>query len=673
MVSCYLGRVVVHACAMQLSFFEIEHTNGTASTWFNEILMSLGVAPGAPWPDQFGIALRNWLAKQSIPRIRTFSLFSGGGGLDIAFHDAGFDIVEMVEIDPRYVETLRENFAERSRVTCVDIRDFVPENGLQIDFVIGGPPCQTFSAAGRRAAGVVGTDDPRGMLFQEYIRLLTHFRPKGFLFENVYGITGAQNGNAWKEIQFAFKAAGYTIFFRVLDAADYGVPQHRERLFIVGVQDAEFLFPYPTHGPDSIGQEPYYSAGEAVKGTVTANATQGIGGRYGHLLHDIPPGLNYSFYTKEMGYPSPVFSWRSKFSDFLYKADPERPVRTIKAQGGQYTGPFSWDNRVFTISELKRLQTFPDSYEIVGGRQVSIEQIGNSVPPQIGRMLAISILDQVLGISLPFKMHYLPKTKALGFRQRKRALTEVYSLKAQKALGELQHNDRIIQINPSENTLGEPLTRFLGEDFSWKNERTPRSIEFCVSFAVDSTEWQVSVRRDGFDLEIQPSEGYNIEIYPANHGQWPLKPKIVKLHADQFDQRTFTALWKAFEENLLAMTGIADLVQLSGYYQYQSEIKAKLYIAGSNQLDPFWRIIQLITEGVGVGKQLPGSQLAMLWNCDINKLLDHLITLRSMGFEVRGHKTNSQIKTGDYLIPYIFPTFTPKSVQLRKSLRERHA
>lgn len=657
---------------MQIPLFEIEHTNGTTSTWFNEILTALDVAPGTAWPDRFGIALRNWLTKQSIPPIRTLSLFSGGGGLDIAFHDAGFDIVEMVEIDPRYVETLRENFVEQSRVTCIDIRDFIPEKELQIDFIIGGPPCQTFSAAGRRAAGVVGTDDPRGMLFQEYIRLLTHFRPKGFLFENVYGIIGAQNGDAWKDIQSAFKAAGYTIFFRVLDAADYGVPQHRERLFIVGVQEAEFLFPYPTHGPDSIGQEPYYSAGEAVQGVVTAHTTQGVGGRYGHLLHDIPPGLNYSFYTKEMGYPSPVFSWRSKFSDFLYKADPERPVRTIKAQGGQYTGPFSWDNRVFTLSELKRLQTFPDSYTIVGGRQVSIEQIGNSVPPQIGRILAISILDQVLGISLPFKMHYLPKAKVLGFRQRKRALTEAYSLKAQKALSELQDHNHIIHIHTSEETLGGPLTRSLGEDFSWTNESVPNSIEFRVDFAVEATEWLISVKRTGFNLQSQTAEGYTIEIHPTNHGQWPLKSRTVKLCADQFDLKTFTALWKAFEEKLLEMTGIADLVQLSGYYQYQSQIKAKLYTTRSNQRDLLWQIIQLVTEGVGVGKQLSDSQLAVLWNCDVDKLLDYLIVLRSMGFEVRSHKTNPQIKAGDYLIPYIFPTLTPKSVQLRKSLREHH-
>src|SRR4030043_1109271 len=102
---------------------------------------------------------------------------------------------------------------------------------------MGGPPCQTFSAAGRRAAGVSGTTDPRGQLFKEYVRILNQLKPKGFLFENVYAIVGAQGGSAWKEIQEAFKGAGYNLHYRVLDTADYGVPQHRERLIIVGTRD----------------------------------------------------------------------------------------------------------------------------------------------------------------------------------------------------------------------------------------------------------------------------------------------------------------------------------------------------------------------------------------------------------------------------------------------------
>jgi DNA (cytosine-5)-methyltransferase 1 len=110
-----------------------------------------------------------------------------------------------------------------------------------IDFIIGGPPCQTFSAAGARASGVNGMDDRRGTLFQEYVRILNQVRPKAFLFENVYRIVGAQGGEPWLLIQEAFKGAGYKLHWRILDAADYGVPQHRVRLIIVGIRgDCEF-------------------------------------------------------------------------------------------------------------------------------------------------------------------------------------------------------------------------------------------------------------------------------------------------------------------------------------------------------------------------------------------------------------------------------------------------
>ena len=381
---------------LQRPLFErIDSENG-GQPWFQTLLEALEVQYGPAWPDDFGFALRSWFRAQGHEPLKALSLFSGGGGLDIAFHDAGFDVLEAVEIERVFAETLRQNsgpgrWFEKANVNNLDIRAFEPEPGLEVDFIIGGPPCQTFSAAGRRAAGVQGTDDPRGTLFWEYVRLLKQLRPRGFLFENVYGVTGAQNGRAWQEIQTSFREAGYRIHSRILDAADYGVPQHRERLFIVGVREGNYQFPFPTHGPDSPGEQPYYSAGEAVVGADTSGVALKINGQHGHLLGDIPPGLNYSFYTQKLGYPRPIFSWRSKFSDYLYKADPDAPVRTIKAQGGQYTGPFSWENRPFSVPELKRLQTFPEGYHISGGRLNVIKQLGNSVPPQLGRILALSI------------------------------------------------------------------------------------------------------------------------------------------------------------------------------------------------------------------------------------------------------------------------------------------
>ena len=403
-----------------------------------DICKSLECEYGIPgWPDKFGKALTLYLNNHNCPKIRTLSLFSGAGGLDIGFHDLGFDIIESVEIEQKFCNTLFLNSGEgkkfsTSKPNCIDIRDYVGDNLGQIDFIIGGPPCQTFSAAGRRQGGVLGTTDARGVLFREYVRLLEKLQPKGFLFENVYGIVGAQNGEPWREIKKSFSDVGYNLYYRIIDAADFGVPQHRERLIIVGLKEGEFKFPRPINGCDSANNNPFYSAGCAISGLALTEEEKkvGISGRFGKLINDIPPGLNYSFYTKEMGHTNPIFAWRSKFSDFMYKADPDVPVRTIKAQGGQYTGPLHWDTRYFALSEFKRLQTFPDDYIISGVKQVAVHQIGNSVPPQLARMMALAIRIQVFGTQFPFNLEFIPDYVELSFRKNKRDLTKSYQSKA---------------------------------------------------------------------------------------------------------------------------------------------------------------------------------------------------------------------------------------------------
>ncbi|MEH2192285.1 MAG: DNA cytosine methyltransferase [Nostoc sp.] len=657
----------------QLSLFsDVSSSEPMNTNWFQNILAILAVRQESAWTDNFGKSLRQWLIQQGHTPIKTLSLFSGGGGLDIGFHDAGFEIIQMVELEAKYVQTLKKNslpdkWLAGSEPICIDIREYLPESHLTVDFIIGGPPCQTFSAAGRRAAGVSGTTDVRGTLFQEYVRILNVFKPKGFLFENVYGITGANGGKAWQEIQEAFREVGYNIYFRILDAADYGVPQHRERLFIVGLKEGEYLFPYPTHGPDSLNQNSYYSAGEAVEGADISEVETGLGlgGRFGHLLEHIPPGLNYSFYTKEMGYPNPIFSWRSKFSDFLYKADPTNPARTIKAQGGQYTGPFSWENRRFSIAELKRLQTIPDDYELIGNRQVSIEQIGNSVPPQLGRILALSILEQVIKFELSFPIVYLPENKKLGFRQRKRKLTEIYSKKAKSAIADLCKTGKILSVPRFQYENKGKMIRFLSADFSWKSEQSPECAKIYISYDLNDSCWAFTAgindncEEDQFVIDINPSYG---------HDEWVLGTHSVKLCGKTLDIQLYTSLWKAFEEKLTEATGKADLVQLSGYYQYNARISGIITFHPLLKVKPLWRVIQCVTRCIGTATQLSATELADRWGVKGEDVFSYLQSLRAIGYEVRNSNTNPQIPKGEYLIPYAFPTLNPKSVQLRKSL-----
>jgi DNA (cytosine-5)-methyltransferase 1 len=653
--------------------FELETPVLGREDWHEQMLSALGVEPGPAWPDRFGQAIRTWLAAHGHRPIQTLSLFSGGGGLDIAFHDVGFEVREMVEIEKQFAATLSAN-AQQGRMLegaiarCIDIREYEPPADLAIDFIIGGPPCQTFSAAGRRAAGVKGTSDPRGTLFEEYVRLLRTLQPVGFLFENVYGITGAEGGDPWREIQDAFRAAGYIIHFRVLDAADYGVPQHRERLFIVGLRAdiaarLGYLFPYPTHGPDAISPRPFYTASEAVQGgDPTDDTSLLMRGRWGHLIPGIPPGLNYSFYTKEMGHPTPVFAWRSKFSDFMYKADPAVPVRTVKAQGGAYTGPFSWENRHFSTAEVKRLQTFPDDYEIVGKRQARIHQLGNSVPPQIGRILALSILHQVFGVALPFPMHYLTEQQQLGFRARKRALTAQYAAKADAAIAMLKDSP---QIQQTQSVLPSEEVRYLTDTFALADDGDRSGFPVRLSYAGNHESLAVYAEplvREGGCFT------YIIQLESLRKADWNIPLTAITLHGNGRAEPVFTSLWKALEALINEQYKVDDLVQLSGYYQNGTKVRARMEIIGGEPIPAQWRALCKIVGGIGVATQITARSFAELWEVPKADVVPTLHALRSMGYEVRSNNTNPQITVGDYLIPYAFPTLTPRSVQLRKKL-----
>ena len=160
-----------------------------------------------------------------------------------------------------------------------------------------------------------------------------------------------------------------------------------------------------------------------------------LGGLYGHLLPLIPPGLNYSFFTREMGYPEPIFAWRSKFHDFLYKVNPQFPCRTIKAQPGKFTGPFHWKNRHFTIHELKRLQEASQTIMIIVGNYGRIvEQIGNSVPPTLAFVIGTTVREQLVDQCREFTFERRPNDFVPTFRQRQRERTFHFKDVAREAM-----------------------------------------------------------------------------------------------------------------------------------------------------------------------------------------------------------------------------------------------
>lgn len=353
--------------------------------------------------------------------LTAFSLFAGAGGLDLGVEQAGYEVVYAVEHDAQAVETLNRNRArffhslpetEPLDITTLDPHQVMRQIGMHqgdIDLLVGGPPCVAFSKSGFHLEYKRLGQDPKANLLDDYLRFLDALRPAAFLMENVFGLA-YQNQSAafFNRLRQGIHRLGYSLSYEVLNAADYGVPQNRQRLFLIGARNGRTLrHPRATHWGEHERRVrpahasrllPHVTAGQVLKGlTTTPEPGEEVAGKYGHLLPEIPPGGNYLHYTTEKGHPEPLFKWRSRYWTFLLKLDPDRPAPTLQGQPGPYVGPFHWENRRLRVPELKRLQGFPDDYEITGTRRAVQLQVGNSVPPPLGAIVAQAIRDQIEG------------------------------------------------------------------------------------------------------------------------------------------------------------------------------------------------------------------------------------------------------------------------------------
>lgn len=638
---------------VQLDLFKSDENNMDEKATFRDMLDALGLSHYSP--DAFGKALNRFTTRNN-SSIKTLSLFSGAGGLDIGFKDAGFDIVEQNELVDDFAETLRINDSDNCKVVCKDVREYSGKSLKgKIDFIIGGPPCQPFSSASRRAFGVNGTIDARGTLFNEYVRILSEIQPKGFLFENVYGIVSANKGQDWNMIITAFKRAGYNIHYKILDAADYGAPQHRARLIIVGLKEnLNYKFPLPNHGPDSPDKLKYFSAQEALEDVPNSAETNlKVTGKYGYLLDSIPVGMNYSYYTSKIGNPNAIFAWRSKFSDFLYKADPTQPVKTIKASGGQYTGPFHWKNRRFTVAEYKRLQTFPDNYKINGSRMIQIKQIGNSVPPQFARFLALSIRAEVFKAEMPFKLNYMDENYKLSFNSYKRKLSRRYYKKAEEHLSKNKEDVKSpLKSHQNYSNLNSNMSFEISDKASanFKYDFKLNDNEILLKLNDNKTESKKAI----VNLKVELSE----PLYGI------FNRIILKSYSTNF--YGYTAMWKALEYELSSHKVKGDLVQLSGYYQYSPKIR----ITGTwdKAFPVSLSLMNHIISNDITSQLLTLNEMSKRVDVKPDKLKMDLQVLKDMGYEVRNENTNVQIPQGYWMIPYAFPTLSNLSVQMYKRL-----
>lgn len=348
---------------------------------------------------------------------KVISLFTGAGGLDYGFEAAGFSTRVAVEFDPTCCQTLRMNRSWsviEGDIHEVSSKEILASGKLRVgeaDVLIGGPPCQPFSKSGYWANGdALRLDDPRADTLTAYLRVLRDTKPKVLLLENVYGLAYSRKSEGLNRILRGIEKINrdigtkYKPVWAVINAASYGVPQFRERVFIVASRDGkEFKFPKPTHVAQgdiqaNAGLEPYRTAWDALGDLPQKpnDPSLRVTGKWAELLPTIPEGENYLYHTNRGG-GMRLFGWRTRYWSFLLKLAKDRPSWTIQAQPGPAIGPFHWTNRRLSTEELCRLQTLPEGLQFGCGRGHIQRMLGNAVPSLAAEILARAIDQQLLG------------------------------------------------------------------------------------------------------------------------------------------------------------------------------------------------------------------------------------------------------------------------------------
>lgn len=327
-----------------------------------------------------------------MPKI--ISLFAGCGGLDLGFKQAGFEIPVANEYDKSIFETFEKNFPKTNLIKKSIAKLEIKELPKNIDGIVGGPPCQSWSEAGKQ----LGINDDRGKLFHEYIRILEGVKPKFFLAENVSGILHKKHHEAFSNILNKFSELGYDVKYQLLDAVDYGVPQNRKRVIIIGFKKTlKINFQFPSNRlfkkqktlQDAIGDINF--AIPAKKD----NKTNGILTKSNQIQNnEYMTGAFSSIYmsrNRVRGWNEPSFTIQAGGRHAPIHPDAPKMIKVGKDEM-KFDEKHSKKYRRLSVRECARIQTFPDSFNFhYSSIADGYKMIGNAVPVKLANVLAKEI------------------------------------------------------------------------------------------------------------------------------------------------------------------------------------------------------------------------------------------------------------------------------------------
>lgn len=346
------------------------------------------------------------------------SIFSGCGGLDLGFHMEGYQTIWANDFAEWAVASFRENLGDvihYGDITKID--PYTDKSIPNCDLILGGFPCQDFSVIWKQP----GLNGKRGGLYRHFLEFVDAKKPKAFVAENVKGLLTANKHKAIETIirDFESISPGYIVKPHLYNFAEYGVPQFRERLLIVGIRidtGFDFKHPKPTHGPN--GSQPYVTAGQALQGALDVpynNESIHCKEKTRQMLELIPEGGNFTDIPKD----NPLYV-KGMISHVYRRIDRNAPAKTIIAAGGGGTWGYHYpDPRPLTNRERARLQSFPDDFKFMGNITEVRRQIGNAVPPQGVRAVARRLFPLFTGQYRHIDLYSeYEKLKALSVKER---------------------------------------------------------------------------------------------------------------------------------------------------------------------------------------------------------------------------------------------------------------